>query len=154
MSASDEPLPAMIGLAPRRAVSPAGQRDIAEHASEVAREWDDVAESYVRRRRRELGVPENMIGQPDYGGDGRWRAFDPYEQEGGGNTTGIVIDSGVLESRTTSWARKVAGSTRSLPCGNALMRRSRHEYEELRHRTHARAARRVCDAVAAGLLGW
>jgi hypothetical protein len=44
----------------------------------------------------ELGIPDRQIGQPDYGGDGRWRAFDPYEREGGKNTIGAVVDSGVL----------------------------------------------------------
>jgi len=29
-----------------------------------------VAESYVQRRNRELGIPEGMNGQPDFAGDG------------------------------------------------------------------------------------
>jgi hypothetical protein len=66
------------------------------HASQVAQEWEDVGESYVRRRMRELGIPEDQIGQPDYGGDGRWRAFDPRGKKGGANTIGAVVDSGAL----------------------------------------------------------
>jgi hypothetical protein len=50
------------------------------HAQQIAREWEDVGEGYVRRRNRELGIPNDMSGQPDYGGDGRWRAFDPYRR--------------------------------------------------------------------------
>jgi hypothetical protein len=45
---------------------------------------------------KELGIPENQIGQPDYDGDGRWRSFDPNGRKGGANTTGAVVDSGVL----------------------------------------------------------
>jgi hypothetical protein len=41
--------------------------DIAAHASQVAQEWADVSEGYVRRRMKELGVPDHQIGQPDYG---------------------------------------------------------------------------------------
>src|SRR4051794_41925171 len=70
--------------------------DAGLHASEIAREWEDVGEGYVRRRMRELGIPGHQIGQPDYGGDGRWRAFDPYTKTGGRNTTGGGINSGVL----------------------------------------------------------
>jgi hypothetical protein len=44
---------------------------LAEHASQVAREWEDVGESYVRKRMHELGIPDNQIGEPDYGGSGR-----------------------------------------------------------------------------------
>jgi hypothetical protein len=66
----------MIGTPPSlRGGRPA---DIAAHASQVAQEWDDVGEGFVRRRMKELGVPDHQIGQPDYGGDGRRRAFDPY----------------------------------------------------------------------------
>jgi hypothetical protein len=67
-----------------------------------------VCDSYVRRRNRELGVPEPMNGQPDYGRDGRWRAFDPYERERGKNTTGVVVDSGVLNAAIESGTGAVA----------------------------------------------
>ena len=121
----------------------------------------DVAESYVRRRGRELGVPENMIGQPDYGGDGRWRAFDPYEQKGGGNTTGIVIDSGVLNPELLK-GKKGGRVYPELTMRERIDASIAHEYEELRHRTHAAAlkeaakselpimpgARRLCRAMA------
>ena len=55
-----------------------------------------MGERYVRRRMKELGIPENQIGQPDYDGDGQWRAFDAKGRKGGANTTGSVVDSGVL----------------------------------------------------------
>ena len=84
----------MIGLPPSaRGGRPA---DAGLHTQQIARKWEDVGESYVKHRNRELGIPEEMNGQPDLGGDRRWRAFDPHEREGGRNTTGVVVDSGVL----------------------------------------------------------
>ena len=45
----------MIGIPPsERGGRPA---DIAAHASQVAQEWEDVGERYVRRRMKELGIP-------------------------------------------------------------------------------------------------
>jgi hypothetical protein len=68
-----KPRPAMIGLPP----SARGGRPAHPglHASQVAQEWEDVGERYVRRRMKEVGIPVNQIGQPDYDGDGQWRAF-------------------------------------------------------------------------------
>ena len=84
----------MIGIPPSaRGGRPA---DITLHASQVAQEWEDVGEHYVGTRMRELGIPDDMNGQPDYDGDGRWRSFDPQGRKGGANTTGAVVDSGVL----------------------------------------------------------
>ena len=84
----------MIGIPPsKRGGRPA---DSGLHARQIAQEWEDVGESYARRRIRELGIPEPMNGEPDYAGDGRWHAFDPYTRTGGSNTTGVVVNSGVL----------------------------------------------------------
>jgi hypothetical protein len=70
--------------------------DPAEHAREFAGVWADKLEEYCSIRMQELGIPENMNGQPDYGFDGQWRAFDWRTEEGGRNTTGIIVDSAVL----------------------------------------------------------
>ena len=67
-----------------------------DHAQDFAHRWRDKLEEYVTVRMEELGIPIEMIGQPDYDGDGRWHAFDPYGRKGGANTTGVVVDSGVL----------------------------------------------------------
>ncbi len=56
------PPPAMIGLPPSARGLTGRPADIAEHASVVAREWDDVAEAYVQKRMRELGIPDHQIG--------------------------------------------------------------------------------------------
>jgi hypothetical protein len=51
---------------------------------------------YCTIRMQELGIPDDINGQPDYDGGGKWHAFDPDRRKGGGNTMGVVIDSGVL----------------------------------------------------------
>ena len=85
----------MIGIPPSaRGGRPA---DIAAHARQIAQEWEDIGETYVRKRNRELGIPEHMNGEPDYGGDGKWRAFNAKGTTGGNNTTGVSVDSGVLD---------------------------------------------------------
>ena len=70
--------------------------DPAEHAREFAQTWADKLEEHCTLRMQELGIPDNMNGEPDYGGDGRWHCFDPQSQQAGTNTTGVVLDSGVL----------------------------------------------------------
>ena len=67
------------------------------HAEVVAHEWADVAESYCRKRMRELGVPEDHIGVRRRELNYRCAAFLPGERDGGGVTPdGINVDSGVL----------------------------------------------------------
>ncbi len=100
-------------------------------AQPVAREWEDVGERYVRRRNRELGIPNEMNGQPDYGGDGRWRAFDPYRRIGGANTTGVVVDSGVLNPELLR-GRKGGRIWPKMRLKDRIDAIISHEYEELR----------------------
>ncbi len=66
------------------------------HAQQIAREREDVGERYVERRNREPGIPKGMNGQPDFDGDGRWRAFNPHGRQGGENSTDVTVDSVVL----------------------------------------------------------
>jgi hypothetical protein len=119
----------MIGTPP----SERGGRptDMAAHASQVAQEWEDVGEGYVRRRMKELGIPDHQIGQPDYSGDGRWRAFDPYERQGGKNTTGAVVDSGVLNPELLT-GKKGARLWPTMRLKDRIDAVIAHEYEELR----------------------
>ncbi len=110
----------------------------ADHAAQFARDWADRLELHCALRMQELGVPEGKIGEPDYDGDGRWQAFDPDGRKGGSNTTGVVVDSGVLNPELLKGKK-----------GGRLWPRARlrdridaiiaHEYEELRHGTHADA---------------
>jgi hypothetical protein len=153
--------PAMIGPPPSARGLTGRPADIADQASEVAQEWADVAEAYVRRRQRALGIPEQMIGEPDYGVTGRWRAFDPHGKRGGCCVTGVVVDSGVLNPELL---KGLKGSriypTRTLR--ERIDAAIAHEYEEPCHGTHVTAlkaaaktklpimpgARRLCKAMA------
>ncbi len=105
--------------------------DIAAHASQVAQEWEDVGERYVRRRMKELGIPNEMIGEPTYGGDGRWRAFNPHGRQGGANTTGAAVDSGVLNPELLRGKKgnRIWPKMRVKDRIDAIIA---HEYEELR----------------------
>jgi hypothetical protein len=125
---SKKPRPGMIGEPPSaRGGRPA---DPGLHASQVAQEWEDVGERYVRRRMHELGIPEHERGQPDYDGDGRWRAFDPKGRKGGANTTGAVVDSGVLNPELLKGQKggRIWPKMRLKERIDAIIA---HEYEEL-----------------------
>jgi len=67
----------MIGLPPSARGLTGRPKDIGDHASALAQEWEDVGDRYVQRRMKELGIPEGQIRLPTYDGDGKWRAFDP-----------------------------------------------------------------------------
>ncbi len=88
--------PGMTGPSPSERGLPAVPADPAEHARRAAREWHDVAESYVKRRMKELGIPDEMIGAGDAYRGIPPQAFVPEERTGGYITTGITINSGVL----------------------------------------------------------
>jgi hypothetical protein len=156
---SKRPPKGVIGILPsRRGGRPAG---VGLHASQVAQEWEDVSESYVRRRQEELGIPEHQRGQPDYEHDGRWRAFDPYGRKGGGNTTGVVVDSGVLNPELLKGKKggRIWPKTRLKDRIDAIIA---HDYEEPHRGSHVEAlkaaprtelpisakARRLCRAMA------
>lgn len=92
---------------------------------------------------QQLGIPEDMIGQPDYDGDGRWQAFNPYGRQGGENTTGVVIDSGVLNPRLIEGEKggRIWSQTRLRDRIDATIA---HEYENLLHGgSHAAAIRKA-----------
>jgi hypothetical protein len=126
---TDDPNPpGMIGPPPSaRGGRPA---DIAAHASQVAQEWEDVGEGYVRRRMKELGIPDHERGQPDFDGDGKWRAFDPKGKKGGANTTGAVVDSGVLNPELLK-GQKGGRIWPKLGLRDRIDAIIAHEYEEL-----------------------
>ncbi len=88
----------MIGVPPSARGLTGRPPNIGQHASEVAREWEDVAEAFVQKRMRELGIPEHRIGAPDYERGGVKRAFLSEEGKGGTNDLAgrIYVDSGVL----------------------------------------------------------
>jgi hypothetical protein len=98
---TDDPesrLPAMIGPSASDRGLPAIPADPAEHAIRFAREWEDVAETYVQRRMRELGILEDRIGAIEHAQGGARRAFDPDGRTGGTcDAFGrLYVDSGFL----------------------------------------------------------
>jgi hypothetical protein len=138
--------PGMIGGPPSaRGGRPA---DPGLHAQQIAREWADVGEGYARRRMRELGIPEHERGQPDYEGDGRWRAFDPHGRKGGANTTGVVVDSGVLNPELLK-GRKGGRIWPKLKLKDRIDAIIAHEYEELH--SGGRHAEALENAATTGL---
>jgi hypothetical protein len=90
--------PGMIGSPPWARGLTGRPVNLALHAIELAREWEDVCEAYVQKRMRDLGIPEHQIGAPDYRRGGEKHAFLPDEAIGGSNGTGrrLFVDSGTL----------------------------------------------------------
>ena len=86
----------MIGPSPSERGLPAIPANPAEHAVQSAREWSDVAGTYVKRRMKELGILDDMIGAGDAYRGIPPRAFVAEERTGGYITTGITVNSGVL----------------------------------------------------------
>ncbi len=135
--------------------------DPADHAEDFAHRWADRLEQDCALRIDELGLPDDKIGEPDYDGDGRWIAFNPYGRKGGETVTVVVVDSGVLNPDLLKGKK-----------GGRLWAKARlrdridasvvHELEENRYGTHAEAlkaaaktelpisegARRICRAMA------
>jgi hypothetical protein len=135
--------------------------DPADHAEDFAHRWADKLEECCTLRMEELSIPIHQNGEPDYGGDGEWRSFNAYGRKGGGNTTGVIVDSGVLNPDLLKGKK----GGRLWPCMRLRDRIDSiiaHEYEELRHGSHAEAvkaaprtespitaeARRLCRAIA------
>jgi hypothetical protein len=141
--------PAMIGLSPSARGLTGRPTDIAEHAIAVAREWEDVAEAYVQKRMRELGIPEAEIGAPDYDRSGERHAFLPDEMEGGTNDDHrrLFVDSGALNAELNA---QVNG-----PEATGIWAKSRlrdridsviaHEHLEAQGVSHDEVVERVAD---------
>src|SRR5271156_2801371 len=77
------PQSSMIGLPPSARGLTGRPAEITQHAIQVAREWENVVETYVQERMRLLGIPDQEIGAPDYERGIDKRAFLPDEIIGG-----------------------------------------------------------------------
>jgi hypothetical protein len=144
-----KPKTAMNGLPPSARGSTGRPADPAEHARVVAREWEDVAEGYVQKRLRQLGIPERCIGAPHYERGGQRRAFLPSESKGGTNDFAVrlYVDSGVRNP--------ALNAEKNGPDATRLWARSRlrdridaviaHEFEEGRGLSHNHVVERVAD---------
>jgi hypothetical protein len=129
--------PGMIGEPPSLRY-PAIPADPAEHAIRSAREWREVAETYLQRRMKELGIPEEKIGATDPYRRKPLHTFDPDGTVGGNITTGITVNSGVLNPALLRGKKggKAWAEARLRDRIDAVIA---HEYEEDRHNTHEAA---------------
>ena len=137
---TDDPNPpGMIGPSPSERGLPAVPADPAEHARRVAREWQDVGESYVRRRMKELGIAEDRIGVIEHAEGGVRRAFAAEEQVGGTcDAFGrLYVDSGCLNPKLlVGKGSRVWPKARLRDRIDAIIG---HEHEEYRIGSHEEA---------------
>ena len=99
----------------------------------------------------QAGIPEELIGQPDYGGDGQHRAFDPIERSGGRNTTGVVVDSGVLNPELLK-GRKGCRIYPKLTVRERADSIITHEYEEITGWRRSRASMKAAAKTTLAIL--
>jgi hypothetical protein len=130
--------PGMIGTPPSARGLPAIPADPAEHAVRVAREWQDVAETYAQRRMRELGIPEDKIGASSREHGIVRAAFNPHDRDGGGITSGVTVNSGVLNPDLLKGGKggRIWPKARLRDRIDAIIA---HEWAEGRHGTHEAA---------------
>jgi hypothetical protein len=135
--------------------------DLADHAEVFSRRWRDRLEEYCTLRMDELGIPQDLNGEPNYAGDGHWWSFNPGGRIGGNTISGIVMDSGVLNAELLN-GRKGGRLWRRATLRDRIDAVIAHEYEESRCGDHAKAlkaaaktelpitqgARRICKAMA------
>ena len=112
--------------------------DPADHAEEFSHDWADRLDEYCAVRMQELGIPEHLIGAPDFGADGRWRAFIAHGLSGGSITTGITVNSGCLNSELLKGEKgvRVFAKARLRDRIDAIIA---HEFEEDRLGSHEAA---------------
>jgi hypothetical protein len=144
-----EKTPAMVGLPPSARGLTGRPADPALHAKEVAREWEDVAESYIQERMRQLGIPDHQIGAPDYQRGSVRRVFLADEAIGGSYGTGrrLFVDSGVLNPKLNA---EVIGSEASKVWAKARLRDRIeavivHEHLEAQGIPHDEVVERAAD---------
>jgi hypothetical protein len=109
--------------------------DPADHAEDFARRYEFPLDQYCAIRMQELGIPKHLHGAPDFGGDGKWRAFIARGRSGGNITTGITVNSGVLNPDLLKGMKggRVWTKARLRDRIDAVIV---HEYEEDRLGTH------------------
>jgi hypothetical protein len=124
--------PAMIGLPPSaRGLTGRPPIDPTVHAEDFAHRYAFPLDQYCTIRIDELGIPDDMNGQPDLDDNGQWHAFNPRGRKGGENTTGVVVDSGVLNPDLLKGKKggRIWPKMRLKDRIDAIIA---HEYEELR----------------------
>jgi hypothetical protein len=112
--------------------------DPADHAEGFARRWIDRLDEYCTVRMEELGIPKDKIGASDREHGIVWCAFNPHDREGGSITTGVTVNSGVLNPDLLK-GKKGARMWLKARLRDRIDAIIAHEYEEGRHGTHAAA---------------
>ena len=109
--------------------------DPADHAKDFAARYEHDLDYCVAKRMTELGIPEQLLGAPNFGGDGKWRAFIHHASSGGSVTTGITVNSGCLNPELLRGEKGARVFAKARLCDriDAIIA---HEYEEDRFGTH------------------
>jgi hypothetical protein len=113
-------------------------RDPAEHATEFARRYVKPLDRYCALRMEELGIPSDKIGADDLRPGMRWCVFDPQARDGGNISTGITVNSGVLNPELLKGAKggRIWPRARLRDRIDAIIA---HEWAEAHHVSHERA---------------
>jgi hypothetical protein len=114
--------------------------DPADHAAQFAADWADRLDEYCALRMEELGIPGHLQGADDLRPNMKWCAFDPVDRDGGGITSGITVNSGVLNPDLMK-GKKGGRIWPGLPLRDRIDAIISHEYEESRHGSHEAAIR-------------
>jgi hypothetical protein len=135
--------PAMIG-------TPPSQRplwhDPAAHARNFAERFSQDLDLIVAQRMQELGIPDHQIGRPDPDSGGRWRAFFPHEEGGGGvvrdqiNVDAGLFNAGLMRKR---YGQDIGDKWASDRLRDRLDQVIAHEYAEAAGISHQEAVQRA-----------
>jgi hypothetical protein len=145
-----EKQPAMIGLPPSARGLKAIPDDIDEHAKDFATRYWELLEAIVRKRMREVGVPEDRIGMIDPDRDFRLAAFHPEQLAGGGvhpptgriNLDAGIFRPGILEQTMPPGPPSLYARSRASIRQDAIIA---HEFEEGLRGSHEAAAEHAPD---------
>jgi hypothetical protein len=70
--------------------------DSADHAADFSKRYAEPLDRYCALRMEELGIPQEKLGADDLRPSMPRCAFDRYTREGGNITSGVTVNSGVL----------------------------------------------------------
>jgi hypothetical protein len=101
---------------------------------------------------RELGIPEDKIGASSREHGILRSAFNPYDRDGGGVTTGITVNSGVLNPDLLKGEKggRLWPMARVRDRIDAIIAHEWAEYQEGAHRAALKAAARTRLPVSEG----
>ena len=112
--------------------------DPADHAVDFSIRWTDRLDQYCAERMEELGIPGDKIGAGDLRPGMSWCAFDPQGREGGSITSGITVNSGVLNPDLLKGGKgsRIWPKSRLRDRIDAIIA---HEWAEAKHVSHTAA---------------